>query len=120
MQQHNNDATKQFMVELGKIIKKHRVAQRKTIYNISAECSLNKSTWRAVEIGYSRNIQLITLWKIAEGLDIEPATLLHELKERMGKDFVLSISNGSYSSLNEIAVIPSDVFFNCLQNNSES
>ena len=56
MQQHNNDATKQFMVELGKIIKKHRVAQRKTI----------------------------------EGLDIEPATLLHELKERMGKDFVLS------------------------------
>ena len=90
MQQHNNDAIKQLMTELGKIIKKHRVAQRKTIYNISAECSLNKSTWRAVEVGYSRNIQLITLWKIAEGLDIEPATLLHELKERMGKDFVLS------------------------------
>jgi hypothetical protein len=90
MQQHNNDAIKQLMIELGKIIKKHRVAQRKTIYNISAECSLSKATWRAVEIGYSRNIQLTTLWKIAEGLDLEPATLLRELKEKLGKDFLLS------------------------------
>ena len=34
--------------------------------------------------------------------------------------FVLSISKGSYSLLNETAVITSFVLFNCLQNNSES
>lgn len=75
---------------LGTIIEKHRKEQEKTIYKISAECSMSKSTWREAELGICKNMTIITLWKIAEGLDISPAILLEELKNKLGKNFSLS------------------------------
>lgn len=75
---------------LGTIIEKHRKEQGKTIYKISAECSMSKSTWREAELGICKNMTIITLWKIAEGLDISPAILLEELKNKLGKNFSLS------------------------------
>ena len=75
---------------LGDIIKSHRKASNKTIYKISAEASMSKSTWRAAELGICKNINLTTLWKISEGLEMSPSELLEELQNKLGKNFSLS------------------------------
>ena len=75
---------------LGSIIEKHRKKQGKTIYKISAESSMSKSTWREAELGVCKNMTITTLWKIAEGLEITPAMLMEELSNKLGKDFTLS------------------------------
>ena len=75
---------------LGSIIEKHRKEQGKTIYKISAESSMSKSTWREAELGVCKNMTITTLWKIEEGLDIAPAILMEELSNKLGKDFTLS------------------------------
>ena len=72
---------------LGKIIKKHREDLKKSIYMISAEASTPRSTWRDVEFGVSNNINLSTFCKIAEGLNMHPWDLLHELCNKLGEDF---------------------------------
>ena len=74
---------------LGDIIKTHRKLTKKSIYKISAEISMSKSTWREAELGVCKDINLTTLWKIAEGLDITPYQLLKEVQEKLGKDFSL-------------------------------
>lgn len=75
---------------LGEIIKKYRKASGKTIYKISAESSMSKSTWREAELGVCKDINLSTLWKIAEGLDVNPAILVNELYYKMGEGFFLT------------------------------
>lgn len=75
---------------LGEIIKEYREAKGKTIYSISAESSMSKSTWREAELGVCNDINLTTLWKIAEGLEITPAKLLEELSSRLGTEFSLT------------------------------
>ena len=88
MQDSNNNA--QILIKtLGSIIQKHRKEQGKTIYKISAEAELPKATWREIEIG-KNNFRFITLWKIAEGLDIPLATLIDELTKELGEDFSLA------------------------------
>lgn len=74
---------------LGEIIKRYRLSKGKTIYKISAEASISKSTWRDVEFGVSKNITLTTLWKIADGLEMPLAKLIEELSLRLGEDFSL-------------------------------
>lgn len=75
---------------LGEIIKKHRLEQKKTIYKISAECSIHKDSWRLIEKGLVNDIKLSSLWKIAEGLELEPTDILNEAKSILGKDFTIS------------------------------
>ena len=75
---------------LGTIIEEHRKKQEKSIYKISAESSMSKSTWREAEIGVCKNMNITTFWKIAEGLDISPSKLMNELEEKLGQDFSLS------------------------------
>lgn len=75
---------------LGEIIKKHRLEQKKTIYKISAECSIHKDSWRLIEKGLVNDIKLSSLWKIAEGLELEPTDILNEAKSILGKDFSIS------------------------------
>lgn len=74
---------------LGEIVKEHRVIKSKSIYKISAEASMSKSTWREVEIGVCKNVTLTTLWKIADGLEMPLAKLIEELSLRLGEDFSL-------------------------------
>lgn len=74
---------------LGDVIKTHRKLTKKSIYKISAEIFMSKSTWREAELGVCKDINLTTLWKIAEGLDITPIQLLKEVQEKLGKDFSL-------------------------------
>lgn len=90
MQHTSEDKKIQLLKTLGKIIRTHREKQNKTIYAISAEASMSKSTWREVEIGACKDINLTTLWKIAEGLDITPQSLIEELNIKLNKNFSLT------------------------------
>ena len=72
---------------LGEIIKSHRKRTNKSIYLISAESSIAKSSWRELELGLRKDINLSTFCKIAEGINIPPHKLLKELSEKLGKDF---------------------------------
>ena len=72
---------------LGNVIEKYRKLHNKSIYSISAEVSMSKSTWREAEKGTCNDIKLTTLWRIAEGLDIKPSDLLKKIENQLGKDF---------------------------------
>lgn len=74
---------------LGEIIKSRRETSGKTIYKISAESQMSKSTWREAELGVCKDINLSTLWKISEGLEINPAVIIDELYIKLGKEFSL-------------------------------
>lgn len=86
MQQGNN-VDKSYMNIFGEIIKSHRKNSNKSMYLISAESSIAKSSWRDLELGNRNDINLSTFCKIAEGLDIPPHKLLKELTDKLGKDF---------------------------------
>ena len=90
MQQYSKDATIRLVKTLGKIVKKHRLEQKKTIYKISAECSIHKDSWRLIENGLVNDVKISSIWKIAEGLGMDPIDLLQELKAALGNDFTIS------------------------------
>ena len=90
MQDYSKNATIRLVKVLGEIIKKHRLEQKKTIYKISAECSIHKDSWRLIEKGLVNDIKLSSLWKIAEGLEMDPIDILNEAKAILGKDFTIS------------------------------
>lgn len=90
MQDYSKKATAKLVKKLGNIIKRHREEQEKTMYKISAECSIHKDSWRLIEKGLVNDIKISSLWKIAEGLDIPPETLIAELRKELGEDFSLS------------------------------
>ena len=46
MQDNSKDKLTQLTKTFGILIKKHRMAQGKTIYRISAEAGMPKATWR--------------------------------------------------------------------------
>ena len=83
---HKNNVSK-LSKTVGQIIKKHREKQEKSAYKISAETSMRKSTWLNVESGV--DIRISTLWRIAEGLDVDIVDLVKEIKEQLGEDFTL-------------------------------
>lgn len=72
------------------IIKKHRKAQKKSIYKLAAECSLEYSNWYKIERLESLDPSFTTIWKISEALDIPFNVLMTELCEKLGDDFSLS------------------------------
>ena len=78
---------KYFISALGNLIKTHRKKLNKSIYQISAESSVPRSTWRDIEFALRNDINLINFCKIAEGLDIPCYELLKELMEKLGDDF---------------------------------
>ena len=90
MQSFSKDATNRLVQVLGNIIEKHRTEQKKTIYKISAECSMHKDAWRLIEKGLVHDIKLSSLWMIAEGLGLDPLDLLKEAKDMLGEDFTIS------------------------------
>jgi transcriptional regulator with XRE-family HTH domain len=90
MQDALKNNTARLISTLGAIVRQHRKIQHKTIYGISAEASMSKSTWREAELGVCKDMNISTLWKIAEGLDMTPAELVQELQEHLGADFSLT------------------------------
>lgn len=72
------------------IIKKHRKSLKKSIYKLSAEVELDRSSWSRLEKLESLDPSFTTIWKIAEALDIYPDELIKEVREKLGDDFSLS------------------------------
>ncbi|MCR5266862.1 MAG: helix-turn-helix domain-containing protein [Cyanobacteria bacterium RUI128] len=90
MKSFSKNATSRLVQVLGEIIKTHRTQQQKTIYRISAECSMHKDAWRLIEKGLVHDVKISSIWKIAEGLGIDPIALLSEVKDKLGDDFTIS------------------------------
>lgn len=84
--EHND----KFMKILGEIIKSHRKKLNKSIYAISAESSISKSTWREIELGLCKDIKFKSLWKVAEGLNVPANIIVEELAKKLGSNFTLS------------------------------
>ena len=59
------------------------------MYKISAESAIHKDSWRLIENGLVKDIKLSSLWKIAEGLELDPIDLLKEVKDTLGEDFTV-------------------------------
>lgn len=72
------------------VITKHRKAQNKSAYTISAEAFIPKSSWLSIEKATSLDPSFTTIWKISEALDIKPEDLIKEVREKLGDDFSLS------------------------------
>lgn len=87
--QHKSKNNIVLIKTLGDVIRARRELTKKSIYKISAEISMSKSTWREAELGVCKDINLTTFWKIAEGLDVTPAQLLQEVQDKLEKDFSL-------------------------------
>lgn len=80
------DLKKELLTVTGKIIKKYR--GNKSISLLSDEIDLSKSIQSGIEKG-NKDIQLTTLWQIAEGLNIKPSELLKEIENTLKKDFFI-------------------------------
>ena len=85
----NNKRAEKLISVIGKIVKKYRKKQNKTIYKISAEIGMNKESWREIEYGL-KDFRFTTLWRIAEGLDIPAEQLISEVITELGDDFSLT------------------------------
>lgn len=69
-----------------RVIKKHR---KYSISKICNEIELSKSVWSMVEQG-EKDIQLSTMWRIAEALGMTASELIQHTENELGKDFYFS------------------------------
>lgn len=91
MQEDNlKNKKKKLVSTLGSIIRELRLKKSKSIYKISAECSMSKATWREVELGMCNDISLSTLYKISDGLEIPLYELLFKLNQVLGDNFSIT------------------------------
>lgn len=74
---------------VAKIVKKHRLAQNKSLSKISAKIIMTKSMWNDLEKGI-KDPQLSTIWRVSEALDIPVDKLICEIKTELGADFSLT------------------------------
>lgn len=89
MQEHIAKSMNTVISVLSEIIERRRLAIGKSMYEISAECGISKSTWREAELGLCKNINLSTLMLIADGLEVPLSDIIKELYEKLGDDFTL-------------------------------
>lgn len=66
---------------IAEIIKEYRLKEKKSISLISNEINLSKSIWSQVEKGV-KDIQISTIWRICEALEIPLSTLILEIEKR--------------------------------------
>ena len=66
---------------IAEIIKEYRLKEKKSISLISNEINLSKSIWSQVEKGV-KDIQISTLCRICEALEIPLSTLILEIEKR--------------------------------------
>ncbi len=73
---------------LAKVIKNHRMEDRKSISLLSAEIGMTKSILADLEKGI-KDPRLSTLWRIAQGLNLSLSVIIQELEQTLGEDFSL-------------------------------
>ena len=74
---------KEFRSSIAVVIKKLR---KKSITKSADEIGMGKSLWADLENGI-KDPQFSTLWRIAEGLEIRPHTLVQMIEEELGENF---------------------------------
>lgn len=73
---------------VAKVVKNHRLQQKKSLSQISAEIMMTKSLWNDLEKGI-KDPQLSTLWRVSEALDIPLEQLIADIKNELGSNFTL-------------------------------
>lgn len=90
MQENNYQKKKQMLQDtLAKIIKKHRLEKNKSVSLLSNEIGMTKSLWCVFEKGL-KDPQLTTIWRICEALELPFSSVILELEQALGPDFLLS------------------------------
>ena len=77
------DIKKQFQQAIAKVVRKNR---KMSITKSADEIGMGKSMWCDLENGI-KDPQFSTLWRIAEGLDIKPHTLVEMIEKELGENF---------------------------------
>lgn len=75
--------------ELGLIVKKYRLQEKKSISLICDEIDMTKSMWADLERGV-KDPQLSTILRIAEALNVPASVIINELENVLGKNFTFS------------------------------
>jgi len=77
----NSNKDEIILKKIGTLIKKARIAKKLSLRNLAALCTVDHSDIAKIEKGQV-NITLLTMYDLAEALDIEPKMLLDfELKK---------------------------------------
>ncbi len=87
--QRKNDKSLQIRSAIGKIIKKQRLEKQKFSCNkLEEEYDISKGHINKIEKG-NIDCKVITMWKIAEALDMNLSDLIKLIEEELGQDFNL-------------------------------
>ena len=84
--QYKDEKTKLFAETIGKIVKELRLAKNYSINKLAHCYGLDVGNTSRIEKGVIE-VKLVTLWKIAEALEISPSNLLKLVEKHLGKDF---------------------------------
>lgn len=74
---------KELQKAIANVVKSQR---KKSITKSADEIGMGKSLWADLENGI-KDPQISTLWRIAEGLDIKPHTLIELVEKELGDNF---------------------------------
>jgi len=85
MQPENQEKRQILLNALAKTVKTMRKKTGKSITLISNELNVSKSIWSDVELGKS-DIQITTLWRIAEALEIKPEELIKKVNQNLSNN----------------------------------
>lgn len=89
MQEKSENYKMQLVRAVAEVIKNRRAKLNKSMYLISAESSMSKSTWREAELGLCKDINLSTIWKIADGLEVSPSEFIREVEKKLDNNFII-------------------------------
>ena len=78
----------QLQKAFARVIKRHR---KYSISKICNEIELSKSVWSMVE-QEEKDVQLSTMWRMAEGLGIKASLFIRLVERELGKDFFFSFN----------------------------
>ncbi|MFI3299848.1 MAG: helix-turn-helix transcriptional regulator [Candidatus Gastranaerophilales bacterium] len=85
--QHSDEKTKLFAKILGETIKDFRLLNKKySINQLANEYELDVGNVSRIENGKT-DAKMVTLWKIAEALEINLSELIKILEEKLGENF---------------------------------
>ncbi|MBR1461451.1 helix-turn-helix transcriptional regulator [bacterium] len=73
---------------IGKYVKEHRLKSKKGILLLSYEFDISNSSISKLEAG-ERDVQISTLWKIANAFGMDFSDFIREIEERLPENFKL-------------------------------
>ncbi|MCM1265580.1 MAG: helix-turn-helix transcriptional regulator [Candidatus Gastranaerophilales bacterium] len=77
-----------FIEKVGMLLKNIRIKKNISISKISSEYDIDKSTWSKIERGFY-SIELATIWRMAEALDMKFSEFSKLLEKELGDNFKL-------------------------------